>query len=82
LKLGWQRVGGDPQVVEERSANEPFDADGLRLATETPDETLVVVGPAADAISVGVVRVLVGEDGVFIELGDQPNAKERDRVAM
>ena len=70
LQLGWQGIGGDAEVIEQRAANEALDAHGLRLAAESSDEALVVVGAPADAVTVGVVRIFVGEDRVLVEFGD------------
>ncbi len=80
-ELRRERVGGDAQVVEERPADEALDGDGLRLAAEAAHEAALVVGPTADAVAVGVVRIGVLQDHLVRQLGDQADAEEGNRVS-
>ncbi len=77
-----ERLGRDPQVVEQRAADEPLDRHRLRLAPETAHETAIEVRPAADPITVFVVGVGPGQDLFPGDLGEQAHAEERDRVSL
>ena len=56
-------------MIEERAADEAFDRDGLGLASETPDEAAVVVGPSTDAVAIPIVRIGALQDLVLGQLG-------------
>ena len=75
-------VAGDAHLVLKWCACEELDVVRLSLQAEPADSGPIVVDASTDPVPIHVIGICVGEDRRIADQLEQPDAKDRNRVAL